>query len=543
MAYDPCSELDNPDEILYDDAFWDFCWDTLAPVLYEQRQSQTLPKAAVCRICGKLFLFPDPRQSCCSSCRQAEDRHQNRERVRNTSRQIARNTHDIEFIGIDGEGVNICDARGKIIAHHYVLLSATGCEPLHKSGEALTTLEIYNWLYHDVFRPRPEASFVGYALGYDFSQWHKDLPQSRAESLFTKAGIAKRQRATKIGRGQSPFPVSWRYDPDNASREWELDHLGDKRIKLRPYDGPYRERGPGLKLAENTNKWMQICDAFAFFQCSFLKAIDPEMRAKAGLSAYLTTEDEYKLILEGKAHREHAAFDEDMIRYNQAEVNVLAALMREVNIGLVENRVFLRRNAFFGPGQIAQASLDHAAYISSPDLSKVKARLPDYIVGLAQRYYEQHSHEYVHFLGENIRKHVPGVFREGARKSYYGGRFELFYHGTFLRPAYEYDIDSAYPRGMSKLPCLFHGDYVSGKGSPYKATRKLPIEKGFGLGDGRSLCIALVTVQGSHPRIGTLPHRTKAGHIIFPYLTTGWYWLHEIEATQRAGGIDKIKMA
>jgi hypothetical protein len=169
------------------------------------------------------------------------------------------------------------------------------------------------------------------------------------------------------------------------------------------------------------------------------------------------------------------------------------------------------------------------------------SRLPPYIVETAYTLYDYaySGREYIPVTGKNIREHVPKWFREACRKSYYGGRFEVFFHGTFHGTAYEYDINSAYPKIMSQLPCPFHGQYVQGKGRPDNA-RKLAVEPGFGIERGQTLCLALVTVEGSHLRIGTLPHRLKDGGIIFPYVTKGWYWLHEIEAAQRAGCIDNI---
>jgi hypothetical protein len=172
-------------------AFAGFWWDTVAPVLYEGRKLHGMPRVAPCRICEGLFLSPDPRQTCCRKCRLTEDRHKGE---RNKKRQDERTAHHIDFVGIDGEGVNIFDDAGVIVDHKYVLLSATGCPPLMKDGERLTTQDILHYLYYTVSKNNPDACFVGYALKYDFSQWARDLPNSRAKELFTKEGIAKRKR-------------------------------------------------------------------------------------------------------------------------------------------------------------------------------------------------------------------------------------------------------------------------------------------------------------------------------------------------------------
>ena len=443
----------------------------------------------------------------------------------------------------------------------------------------MTTQDIFHWLYYTVFKNNPNASFVGFALKYDFSQWLRDLPQSRAAGLFTREGIAKRRRTA--APHLSPFPEYWRdasaypewtggEDIERPECEWEIDFLGDKRMKLRPYTGPHRSHQQGVALGDNPNPWLYINDTFSFFQCSFIKAIDPAIRLRVALEresinmwngttsvpelpVYLTTTEDYDLIVAGKKRRANAPFDDDMIKYNDAEIRVLAALMREVNQGLSANRIYLKRSQFFGPGQVAQTSMDHPAKIpvlvsmsNLQEYHRLVSRLPSCIVEIAELeaakvYQETPQPPYIHFSAKNIRERVPNWFREAARKSFYGGRFELFFHGIFDGVAYEYDINSAYPRVMTQLPCLMHGQYVEGRGSPYRATRALPQERGFGTDPGQTLCLVFADIKGSHPRIGALPFRHKHdGRILFPHRTIGWHWLHEIEAAKRAGCIDTV---
>ena len=104
----------------------------------------------------------------------------------NAARDERRAQHEIEFIGIDGEGVNVLNDAGEIVEHNYVLLCANGIntEPLflHRDDSRLTTLEILEWLYYTVFPRYPDACFVTFAMGYDLSQWLKSLPKSRARN-------------------------------------------------------------------------------------------------------------------------------------------------------------------------------------------------------------------------------------------------------------------------------------------------------------------------------------------------------------------------
>src|SRR6516162_9453249 len=400
----------------------------------------------------------------------------------NAARDERRAQHEIEFIGIDGEGVNVLNDAGEIVEHNYVLLCANGIntEPLflHRDDSRLTTLEILEWFYYTVFPRYPDACFVTFAMGYDLSQWLKNLPKSRARSLFVKAEIQNRTR-TSSGGNPTPFPVRWR-DPERPTREWEFDTLGTKRLKLRLRETPYRDySGPEIDNVKNKSpSWMYICDVFSYFQQSFVKAIDPEPRIKAG-TASIVTPEEYEIIKEGKSRRADAGFDEAMKQYNALGCDVLARLMKELDRGMVENDIRLRRDKYIGPGQTAQASMDGIIKTSGAD-----------------------------FRRKNIEEIVPLEFRNTARQSYFGGWFEIMKHGMHEGTAYEYDINSAYPKVMTQLPCLLHGNHLHGEGDPYRASRLRQYRNsGFGLSPGQILCLVDASVVGLHPRIGAMLHR------------------------------------
>src|SRR6185312_12186664 len=58
-----------------------------------------------------------------------------------------------------------------------------------------------------------------------------------------------------------------------------------------------------------------------------------------------------------------------------------------------------------------------------------------------------------------VRERTSPQFRDAARLAYFGGWFEIMWHGMAAGPSYAYDINSAYPKIMSQLPCLLHGSY------------------------------------------------------------------------------------
>lgn len=349
----------------------------------------------VCVGCGKIFV---PNNTLTQRCKKNCGRksvHANRARTN------ARAEHSVKFLAVDGE------ADTTVPGDPYVLLSV-GSESLHKDGEALSHRDIFPFLWEQHLK-YPNHAFVGYFLGYDFSQWLKSISLHEAKMLFTAEGIAKRQRKNS-GGNPIPFPV-------RIDDHWEIDLLGMKRFKLRP-------------MAKGKNApYMYICDVGPFFATSFLRAIDP----KDWPDSPVCSAEEYATIKEGKGNRDAAAFGDEMIRYNLLENEVLARMMERLNKGYVAIDVRLAKNKWFGPGQAAQAWMGNAGAPTSKDVQ------------------------------ETIPKHALSM----ARDSYYGGWFEVFAHGHIPGTTYEYDINSAYPHIMRELPCLMHGEWVEGYKGKY----------------------------------------------------------------------------
>lgn len=370
-------------------------------------------------------------------------------------------TETRDFIGVDGEGVTDQDGT-----HLYVLLTV-GQESLHRDGAPLETSEIFHFLYEQ-FKEHPDAAFVGFYLGYDFAQWLRSLPGERAAMLLTAGGIAKRKRRLPH---LPPFPVDW--------EGWQFDMLGMRRLRLRPSN-------------PDNAAWLTVCDVGAFFQQSFLKAIDPDDSV-----APIVTQAEYETIARGKDGRADHKFDEAMIRYNVLECDVLSRLMVQQRDGLLAEGIALRKNQWIGPGQAAQAWYR-------------KIEIPK---------------------AEEIRKRTPPTFRDAARKAYFGGWFEIMWHGPSSGRSFSYDINSAYPDDMATLPCLLHGHYSS------SLERIAGYEPG-GLPYPRTTLVR-ARLYGSHPVVGAALHRSPKGKVLRPHNTGGWYWLAEIEASQRAGFIDR----
>lgn len=374
------------------------------------------------------------------------------------------------FVGVDGEGVTKGDHQD------YVLLGV-GSDQI-ENADGLSFEAIMDFLY-SCFREQPDSVFVGFYLGYDFAMWLRTLPEDRARLLLTEEGKAKR---TRVLSGGNPIPFPVRYSG------WEFDMLPGRRFKLRPQccdrvmEKQHNKVHKGLP-------YMYVCDAGAFFQTSLLNAVNP----KNWKDDPIVTEAEWRTLQEGKEARGNAVLDSTMRKYNSLENDVLSRLMARQAIGLRAMGIKLNRGQWYGPGQATQAWLD-----LQPEVKRRKD-------------------------GNCPNKQ----FLEIARRTYYGGWFEIFMHGVIPGKSYSYDINSAYPFIMSTLPCLLHGTYRHGCGRTYED-------------NDRQMVIVKATVEGSDPYCGAMLYRSKAGGISRPTRSQGYYWLSELKAAIRAGVIDTI---
>jgi len=364
---------------------------------------------------------------------------------------------ETEFIGVDGEGITLNDG-----SHHYVLLSV-GESSLHDNGDPLTHSSIFKFLW-ECYLQRPNATYAGFFLGYDFTQWLKSLPENRAYSLLNDKGIALRARKMS-GGNFTPFPV-------DVNQTWYFDMLAAKRFKLSGDRGVEKRR------------WLYINDAGSYFQTSFLNAIDPKKWEEP-----IATEEEYAIILEGKAIRSTAKFSLEMIKYNVTENVVFSRLMKRLDKGYQDAGIKLKRQQWFGPGQGANKWL---ASINAPT-SELAAQV------------------------------MPTAVTDAARAAYYGGWFEIFMHGLVPGTTYGYDINSAYPYGISLLPCFEHGEWIHND-----AIGALTSSDSF----GTNVILVNATVETTSTTLGTMLHRDSRGRILRPRTTTGWFYLSELIATR-----------
>lgn len=367
--------------------------------------------------------------------------------------------------------------RGK---NHRAVLLGVG-EAQHIANNLRTGLqwqEVFRFLYSQ-FERKPKAAYVGFYLSYDFNEWLKTLPRETAHMLLSPQGKAMRRR-TAQGRRQY-FPV--RHDG------WEFDMLGFKRLSLRPWCGHI----PGRDLCQcKTLPWMHVCDVGPFFQMGFKAVIDPRMW-KDDPRGDVCTPEQRKLIEAGKDRRSHAKLDDDMMLYNRLENVILSQVMERLARGFKAVGITLSRDQWYGPGATAAKWLQQN--------------------GAPKR-------ESLEGLG------IPAWFTDICQKSYYGGWFEIFSHGVIRGESWNYDINNAYPYATCKLPHICEECLCARGDGPYP-------------GNGEYVLV-YATVLSKGTRIGAVPYRDKDGNILRPNVSKGWYWLHELQAAERAGLTGKV---
>lgn len=385
-----------------------------------------------------------------------------------------------DFACLDGEGVTLNGS-----SHKYVLLGVGSDQKANRMG--LGWDEILEFLYSHY---RKGTAFTGFFLGYDFTQWFRNLPEERARMLLTIEGRAKRQRRVKGGHNIAPHPVEW--------RDWQFDILGTKRLRIRPKNCDCAIQSCPCKPKP---PWMYICDSGGFFQTSLVNVIDPSKWQEP-----IVTPEEFEKILAGKAKRATASLDQSMLDYNALENEILRRALKELDKGFRTMGIHLTPSQWYGPGQAAQEWLK--ARTEAPTRVEIQA--------LAETW--------------------PSGLLEAAMASYFGGWFELFMHGLIKGQIHEYDINSAYPYIISQLPCLLHGTWESGIGKPDVASGQI--------------CLVYARVQSCSLKsrkkrwakqyIGAMLHRDKKGRITRPKVTEGWYWHHEIKAARKAKCLNSI---
>lgn len=266
-------------------------------------------------------------------------------------------------------------------------------------------------------------------------------------------------------------------------KDLEIDKIkcifDSKEVKFKEYTIKYY-RNKFFDLKKGGER-ITIYDAYGFFNCSFLNAID---KIKINLSS-----EEKKILDEGKKLRAKNFGEmtkEEIIKYNKTECEILRKIMIKL-IDLLKNTIYEKSEG--GHDNFFVTNLYGASAITTKFLMNYC--------------FDLYSENYDFFNSE---------IKEMIEKSYYGGRAETFKVGTF-KNVYKYDINSAYPSLINELRII--NDIEIKKYNNEKIKKENIYSVSFNIKDNFL--------------VGLLPVRGKSGMLFFPSSGSGYYTGYELE--------------
>jgi hypothetical protein len=307
------------------------------------------------------------------------------------------------------------------------------------------------------------ALLVGYSLGYDRAKWLESLPDDVVYAVEHPELRAGERGLRRVESGD--------YFVNLLATRFSVAEKREGSVSKGIRNGRQR-RSPKCDTRV-------VWDLFRFYQCSFVKALtrwdigtDKEradieaMKAKRGSFAGITAKEQ---------------------AYCRLECQLLAKLTEALLRAHEDEGITLEK--LYGPGSTAEVVLARMG------ADKQKTELP------------------------------PGML-EAAECAYFGGRFEVSHVGSIKGRLYGYDIASAYPYAMTRLPCMAHGGWCHVRDSAL--TRVVA-------GDAPACVSYCITEHsGALGAWGPLPHRLQDGNIVFPLVSGGgWAWNVELREAMK----------
>ena len=377
------------------------------------------------------------------------------------------------FVGCDGEGSK--DAAGR---SRYVLFRM-GDRELCRDGARLTTPELLSFILD---HPSPDDILVGFFFEYDISNILFDVSSARdPKRPADPSPIEKILQVDLKAAANDPNPYQfggWTHLKFDGYPPIGVKYLPRNQIEVcRLAWLPRKIKGLvrwGWRSVAGSIR--RIYDVQGFFQCSFLKALElwgVGVEHHAGIAAMKDARSSF------------AGVTQEVRDYCAIECQLLAEMMEAFRLQCLATGMVPK--TWNGAGKIASALLKAHGAMTYKRLLEI----------------------------------TPPAVLDLAHAAYYGGRFETPWIGR-IPETWGHDIGSAYPAGMTELPCLEHGRWIE---TPPEMFDKL---------DG----LFVARVAYSHPPtqfLCGLPHRSKKGRLSWPREGNGVYWSPEIRSAQRLG--------
>ncbi|HEV7453949.1 MAG TPA: DNA polymerase [Candidatus Saccharimonadales bacterium] len=255
--------------------------------------------------------------------------------------------------------------------------------------------------------------------------------------------------------------------------EYAVQYRARKSFSVRRGKPQYKNIDGKLTRVDLPNG-VVLWDVFGFFQSTFVDACEK----------YLGKDyPELQFIREQKQRRQQFSVKElaEIERYCLLECRTLEALMLKLREYLEVAELPIRR--WDGAGACAAALLQ-------------REKILDH------------------------KRECMAAVNDAAQHAYAGGRMELCRYGHAPNtPIYHYDINSAYPAAMCKLPCLQSGEFIRGQNN-YQS----------------GLPFSLYRVRFNFGDCAMYPFFWRADNcsIFYPQEGEGWYWAPEVEVAREA---------
>jgi len=275
------------------------------------------------------------------------------------------------------------------------------------------------------------------------------------------------------------LPIEAASELAQTGRTWFQAFKGAGWV-IKQIPGKLYSAAPFSKRPKNLDKVRMaftVHDAWGFFQSSFVRALE---------DWHVGTPQQRKRIADGKAAR--STFSEDQRKeireYCVTETRLLVAMMNRLaeSVHQVDSLPMLRD--WHGAGALASAVLEDR------------------------------------YAGDFISGDVP----EEVALAYYGGRIETTLAGKLEPPLFEYDINSAYPAALARLPSM---------GGTWTHTDEYSRESEHGVWHVKWALRA----GGISECFGPFPLRHKDS-LWWPTTGEGWYVAEEVRAAIEVFGDD-----
>jgi hypothetical protein len=380
--------------------------------------------------------------------------------------------HERPFVGCDGEGA------GRGHRHRYTLFRMGQAE-LFANDRELTTEELLGFIC-DEGQAQGDVIFCGFSFGYDVTMILRDMPDAKLRYALGVRGRRRdgKQESVPVTRGESRWVTYAGFGIHYLPR----NYLAVVRRKPAGTDS----RGRTRWVKDPMQRTTYIYESFGFFQRGFVGV----------LQKYGIGREHWPLIQRMKNQRaQFGRMTKAHRRYNQLECELLAEVMERFRANAIRADILPRE--YSGAGKLAAAMHKEGGTLTRAEVESL----------------------------------VPADVLAFADRAFYGGRMETTRVGLLRSCVWNYDINSAYPDQMQRLPCLAHGRWRKRTG---RELAQLPDGETYVANVAYQLDVAGGRTSRNQP-LGGFPFRLTTGRLVYPLAGRGTYWSVEIRAAQRFG--------